>query len=270
MRNEVSRQRLQYIKQNKRRKYTIHGIQIILLVAFLGIWELFYVAGWSDSFVTSSPSKVVKTLVSLIQTDELWKHIGVSCMETIIGFLVGTIVGTIIAAIMWYCELVAKILEPFLIVINALPKTALGPIFIVWIGANTESIIVMTLTISLIVTIMNMYQGFCQTSIQKIQLLKTFEANRMQLLRYLVVPSNYGTLLNTLKVNIGLAWVGVIMGEFLVSKAGLGYLIVYGSQVFNMDLVIASIVVLAICAGCMYFLMLMFERIISNRMGIKI
>ena len=152
--------------------------------------------------------------------------------------------------------------------LNALPKTALGPIFIVWIGAGTGSIIAMTLAISIIVTILNMHVGFLSTDPQKIRMMRTLGATRGQILRYLVFPANYDTLFNTLRVNVGLSWVGVIMGEFLVSKAGLGYLIVYGSQVFNMDLVMATVLLLAIAAVVMYQFVLWLETFMKKRIGV--
>ena len=154
-------------------------------------------------------------------------------------------------------------------VLNALPKTALGPIFIVWMGAGTGAIIVTTLAISLIVTILNMYEGFRATDAQKIRLMDAMGASRWQLLWMLVFPANYATLLNTLKVNVGLSWVGVIMGEFLVSRAGLGYLIVYGSQVFNMDLVMTSVLLLLVAAVVMYRLVLWVEKILYHLLGVK-
>ncbi|MFR7892717.1 MAG: ABC transporter permease [Dysosmobacter sp.] len=167
---------------------------------------------------------------------------------------------------MWWWEKLARVLDPYLVVLNALPKTALGPIFIVWMGAGMGAIIVMTLAISLIVTILTMYQGFMTTDPEKLRLMRSLGARRSQMLWLLVFPANCPTLFNTLKVNVGLSWVGVIMGEFLVSRAGLGYLIVYGSQVFNMDLVMTSVLILALAAVVMYQLVLRVEKIL-NRIG---
>ena len=186
-----------------------------------------------------------------------------------VGFLAGTLLGTAIAICMWWREGVARVLSPYLVVLNALPKTALGPIFIVWMGAGMGSIIVMTLAISLIVTILSMYQGFLGTDSEKLRLMRSLGATRGQILWMLVFPASFPTLFNTLKVNVGLSWVGVIMGEFLVSRAGLGYLIVYGSQVFNMDLVMASVVILAAAAVVMYRLVLWAEKLLQHYWGVK-
>ena len=189
--------------------------------------------------------------------------------KPVVGFLAGTLLGTAVAVGMWWSEKLARILDPYLVVLNALPKTALGPIFIVWMGAGMGAIIVMTLAISLIVTILTMYQGFMTTDPEKLRLMRTLGASRRQILWMLVFPANLPTLFSTLKVNVGLSWVGVIMGEFLVSRAGLGYLIVYGSQVFNMDLVMTSVLILALAAVVMYQLVLRVEKILNRTWGVQ-
>ncbi|MCI2057543.1 MAG: ABC transporter permease [Oscillibacter sp.] len=269
MPNEVpSSQRLRYLAAIRRRKSLIRFWQIFVLAFFLIFWELSARLGWIDAFVVSSPSRVCATLVNLYASGDLWLHVGTSCLETVVGFTLGTVLGTLIAVGLWWSDFVSHIADPYLVVLNALPKTALGPIFIVWIGAGTASIIAMTLAISIIVTILNMHVGFLSTDPQKIRLLRSLGATRGQILRLLVFPANYETLFNTLKVNVGLSWVGVIMGEFLVSRAGLGYLIVYGSQVFNMDLVMATVLLLAIAAVVMYQGILWLEKILKKRLGV--
>lgn len=160
-------------------------------------------------------------------------------------------------------------LEPHLIVLNALPKTALGPVFIVCMGAGTGSIIAMTLAISLIVTILNVLHGFLQTDMGKVRLLRIFGAGKVQIFTKLVLPANLSAIVNVMKVNIGLSWVGVITGEFLVSKAGLGYLIVYGSQVFKMDLVMTSVLILAVFALIMHLAIVMLERSVRRHFDLK-
>ena len=226
-------------RRKKRRRVLLW--QVGLLLALFGLWQLTTSTGLSDGFLVSSPSRMWGTFLSLCRGGELLRHIGTSCLETVVGFLAGTLLGTAVAVGMWWSEKLARILDPYLVVLNALPKTALGPIFIVWMGAGMGAIVVMTLAISLIVTILSMYQGFLSTDEEKLRLMRTLGASRRQILWMLVFPANLPTLFSTLKVNVGLSWVGVIMGEFLVSRAGLGYLIVYGSQVFNMDLVMTSV-----------------------------
>ena len=195
---------------------------------------------------------------------------GTSIAETAAGFLLGTAAGTVIAILLWWSPFLSRVLDPYLVVLNALPKTALGPIFIVWMGAGPGSIIAMTLAISLIVTILDMHNGFSETDVEKLRLMRTFGASRMQILFKLVLPSNFSTMINALKVNVGLSWVGVIMGEFLVSKAGLGYLIVYGSQVFKMDLVMTTVLILAAAAAVMYRGVLWLEKALKKYMGVTV
>ena len=187
---------------------------------------------------------------------------GVTCYETVVGFLSGTILGIIIAIILWCSKFLSDVAEPFLVVLNSLPKIALGPVIIIWVGAGTSAIIVMALAISLIVTILEILNGFINTDSEKIKMARTFNANKFQILTKIVIPANIATFINSLKVNIGLSLVGVISGEFLVSKAGLGYLIVYGGQVFQLDLVMASVVILGIVAAVMYEAVVLLEKLI--------
>ena len=214
-----------------------------------------------NSFITSSPSRILDTFMN-IKNNNLMMHLWVTAYETIIGFLAGTILGIIIAIALWWSEFLSKVLEPFLVVLNSLPKTALGPIIIIWVGAGTPAIIVMAIAISLIVTVLDITNGFLNTDKEKIKMAKSFNATKWQLLTKIVIPSNISTFINTLKVNIGLSLVGVITGEFLVSKAGLGYLIVYGGQVFQLDLVMTSVIILGILAAIMYQSVVILEKII--------
>lgn len=263
-----SPERLDYLRAGRRRKNSILIFQLLLLIVFFLQWEITARTGSVDAFIVSSPSRMLETLKNLYASGDLWLHLGTSCLETVAGFLLGTVLGTIIAIGLWWSDYVSKILEPYLVVLNALPKTALGPIFIVWMGAGAGSIIAMTLAISIVVTILNMHVGFLSTDREKIRLMRTFGATKWQILTKLVFPANYATLFNTLRVNVGLSWVGVIMGEFLVSKAGLGYLIVYGSQVFNMDLVMTTVILLAIAAVAMYQCVLWIEKLLKKHLGV--
>ena len=248
----ISDEHKQFLKKVRMRRKLILSARILLLVAFFALWELLAVLGLIDPFITSQPSRIIDTIADLYRQGVLFYHTGITCLETVIGFLLGTIAGTIIAVILWWSEFLSKVLEPYLVVLNSLPKIALGPIFIVWIGAGPSSIIAIALTISLVVTILEVLNGFISVDQDKIKLVKTFGANRIQVLTKVVLPSSYPVIINALKVNVGLSWVGVIVGEFLVSRAGLGYLIVYGGQVFQLDLVMTSVLILSVAAALMY------------------
>ena len=244
----VSKERAAYLQRQKRKKRGIRIVQISIVVVIVAMWELLANLGIIDSFIMSQPSRMVKTLMNL-GDNGLLTHLGVTCMETLIGFLLGTGLGVGIAVLLWWSQTLSQIFEPFLVVLNALPKIALGPVFIVWVGAGMQAIIVMALAISLIVTVLEMLNGFLNTEEEMVKMVRTFGANRRQEFTTVVMPSNLHTLFHSMKVNIGLSLVGVIAGEFLVSKAGLGYLIVYGGQVFKLDLVMTSVVILAVVAA---------------------
>lgn len=262
----VSPERALYLRQTGRRRFFVNLTRVSILVAFFGFWELAGNLGWIDPFIMSQPSRILKSLANLYANGDLLKHIGISCLETIIGFLLGTVVGTIIATALWWSSFLSRVMEPYLVILNALPKVALGPIFIVWVGAGPKAIIIMTLAISLIVTIMEVLSGFMGTEEEKIKLMRVYGANKLQIFMKAVLPSNFLTIINSLKINVGLSWVGVIMGEFLVSKAGVGYLIVYGSQVFKMDLVMCSVLLLSLAAAVMYQGVLLLEKkMIKNK-----
>ncbi len=258
---ELSAERQEYLRYIKTRKRLITLCRYAVLVLFIVLWEVLANLGVIDSFIMSQPSRIIKTLANVSQNG-LLHHVMVTCFETVTGFLLGTLMGTGVAVLLWWSGFLSKVSEPFLVVLNSLPKVALGPVIIIWAGAGEPAIIVMALAISLIVTILEMLNGFHATSSEKMKMAKTFGAGKGQVFTKIVLPSNLHTVFNTLKVNIGLSLVGVISGEFLVSKAGLGYLIVYGGQVFQMDLVMTSVLILAVVAAVMYECVVVAEKVV--------
>jgi len=264
----ISDEHARYLSRLKREKITIRLTQLLILLLIFSLWEILAQARIIDPFITSQPSRIVQTVENLYEQGVLFQHIGITCLETIIGFLLGTILGVLIAIALWWSNFLAKVSEPYLVVLNSLPKIALGPVFIVWIGAGPVAIIVMTLAISLIVTILEVLNGFLGIDKEKIKLVQIFGGSKFQVLAKVLLPASFPNIINALKVNVGLSWVGVIVGEFLVSKAGLGYLIVYGGQVFKLDLVMTSVVILGIAATIMYQGVIYFERFILKKSGL--
>lgn len=259
----LSPERIEYLRDKKRRKFAVNFTQVTALVLFIVLWELSARAGLIDSFIMSSPSRIIATFSNLWGGD-LFLHIRVTVFETLSGFLLGAFIGVCVSVLLWWFRFLSDVAEPFLVVLNSLPKIALGPIIIVWVGAGTPAIIVMALAISLIVTVLEMLHAFNKTNAETIRMAETFGASRAQIFTKIIFPSNIAMLFNSLKINIGLSLVGVIAGEFLVSKAGLGYLIVYGGQVFKLDLVMTSVLILAVVAALMYSAVVLLEKLTTG------
>ena len=251
-----------YLKKKNIKQTLIIFSKISILLVCILLWEYLANKEIINTFIYSSPSRMLNTIINLYIDNNLFNNIWTTVYETVISFSLATIFGTIIAIMFWYSKFFYKVMEPYLTVLNSLPKVALGPIIIIIFGANINSIIIMALLISLIITISNVYSGFINTDKNKIKLLNSFNATKWQILKYLVIPSNYHVIINSLKINVGMSLVGVIMGEFLVSKSGIGYLINYGSEVFNLDLVFAGIIILLIVSYLMYLVVLYIEKVL--------
>lgn len=256
-----------YLKKIKKEKRVVLLFQILIIAFFLIGWELLARFEIINTFLTSSPSEVIKTIYHLFQDGSLFTHIGVTLYEVFLSFAIATVVGFFVAIVLWSNKIVAKVVDPYLTILNSLPKVALGPLIIIWVGASVNSIIFMALLISTFVTIINIYQGFSHTDSSYITLLKSFKANKRQIFFKAVLPSNFSTLISALTINISMSLIGVIMGELLVSKSGLGYLIMYGSQVFNINLVITSVFILGIISYLMYFVIERLEIFVKKKRG---
>lgn len=260
-----SREHLAYLKKLRKNKIVVFTFRWLILALILIVWELVAHFELVNPFITSSPSRVIKTIGSLYQSGELMKHIGITLGETLAGFFIAVISGYLIAIILWSSETVRAIIEPYVVVLNALPKIALGPLIIIWIGTGYSAIIFMTVIVALILCIMNTLAGFIAVDSTKLTLMKAMGAGRLTTLKKLIIPASLPALMNTLKVAVGLAWIGSIMGEYIVSRAGLGYLIVYGGQVMKLDLVMTSTFILCVLAGCMYGIISIIERIVVKQ-----
>ncbi|GEM_PF-49173 len=241
-----------YLKRQKKQSAAAGATQLALLLFFCGLWELAGQNKWIDPLLFSYPSKMAIQLWNGLYGGSLWPHIGVTVSETVAGFVLGTLVGTALAALLWWFPFLSRVLDPYLVVLNSMPKVALGPIFIVGLGPGFLSILAITLSVTVIITTLNIYNRFREIDGGYIKVVRLFGANRMQLFRLVILPGSFPVIISTLKVNVGLAWIGVIVGEFLVAKTGLGYQIIYGFQVFNFTLVLSSLVVIGIVATAMY------------------
>ena len=255
----------EFLRKKRKEKIIVISFQILILLVFICGWELLARYELINTFLLSSPSLVLNTLVNLFTDNDLFTHIGITLYETVVSFLIVTILSLLISTLLWFSKRLARILDPYLTVLNSLPKVALGPLIIIWVGASTNSIIFMALLITLFLSIINVYHNFKETDSNYITLLRSLGANKLQIFMKAVIPFNLSNIINNLKINVSMCYIGVIMGELLVSKKGLGYLIMYGTQVFNIDLVIASVIVLGVLAFLFYYLICLLEKFIQKK-----
>ncbi len=255
-----------FLKKERLYSLLVWVTQFAMLTLFILLWEVASFARWIDPLLFSSPSKIWITFWQMTLQGDLHQHILTTVWETVVGFVAGTVLGTVIAIIIWWSKFLSRVLDPYLVVLNGMPKVALGPLFIVAFGGGFTAIVAMAVSISIVITTIVVYSSFKEVDPNYIKLVQTFGAKKQQVFTKIVLPSTFPTIISTLKVNVGLAWVGVIVGEFLVSKLGLGYLIIYGFQVFNFTLVFVSLFIIAICATLMYHFVQYTEKLLlKNR-----
>jgi NitT/TauT family transport system permease protein len=265
-RGAVSSRHAAHVRALRLHRVRVVTVQVAILVAFIATWELAAATGLIDPFIASRPTAVARTLVDLFGQGSLFVHVGLTLYAALLGFGLGTLGGVAIAAVMWWWAFASDVLDPYLVVLNATPKIALGPVFIIWLGVSLKAFVALAVSITLFVTVLNVYTGFAGVDRGKLVVAAAFGASRWQQFRKVVLPASMPTLVATLKVNVGLALIGTIVGEFLGARAGLGHLIVYGQTIFSMSLVMTSVVLLTAMAALMYAAVYLLERrLLRNR-----
>ena len=254
-----------FIERQKRHYQIICFARIAFLIGFLILWEFSANVDWIDSFIFSCPSQILSCFMEMLENKIIFLHIGVTLYETLLSFFLVTICSTAIAVLLWLCHSLAEIFEPYLVILNSLPKSALAPLLIVWLGANKLTIIVAGMSVAIFGSILSLHTSFCNTDSEKLTLIYTLGGNKLQALTKIILPANIPTIISTMKINIGLCLVGVVIGEFIGGREGLGYLIIYGSQVFKLDWLLMSIVILCIIALGLYGSISLFEKWYANR-----
>lgn len=249
-----------YLKKIKQYHYIILFSQIYILLSIIMLWEITARYGLINDFIFSSPSRMIKALLQMFSSGELWKHTLITITETLLSFIFVIGTGIIFAVIMWCCKPFSDIIEPYIVTLNSLPKSALAPVLIVWLGTGYKTIIVTAVSVSVFGTILSLYNYFSETDPEKIKLIKTLGGNKKDVLTKLILPGSIPAIISSMKVNIGLCLVGVIIAEFLVANAGLGYVIIYNSQVFKMDYVLLSICILCIVCAALYHIINIIEK----------
>ena len=233
--NKISHEQKQFLSRLRRHRMIVRAARVMILVLFLILWEVCANAGIIDSFIFSSPSRIALCFREMVLDRSIFIHIGVTLYETIVSFLLVTLFSILIGVLLWCSRKLSEILEPYLVVLNSLPKSALAPLLIVWLGATPTTIIVAGMSVAVFGSIMNLYTSFTTVDQEKIKLIYTLHGNRRHALFKVVLPSSVPAVISNMKVNIGLCLVGVVIGEFLAARNGLGYLIIYSSQVFKMN-----------------------------------
>ena len=248
----TSQKQQQFLQKYIRHHRRVSLVKILILVLFLLQWEVTTRLHLVNSFIFSSPSRILSTCLSMIKSGDLILHIGITLGETLISFLLVTVISISVALLLWYFTFAADVAEPYLVVLNSLPKSALAPLFIVWFGTGFKTIVIAGISVAIFGSVIQLYQTFCQTDPDLYKLIYTLGGKRRHILRYILLPGSHPAILSGMKVNIGLCLVGVVIGEFLAARQGLGYLIIYGSQVFKLDWVLMSILILCLIAMGLY------------------
>ena len=239
------------------RRYRMHQrfvtiSRILLLVTFLSVWEFASAHQIIDSFIFSSPSRIARCFLDMTADRSIFRHLGVTLCETLVSFFLVILFSILSAILLWFSKKLSEVLEPYLVILNSLPKSALAPLLIVWLGATRTTIIVAGMSVAIFGSILNLYTSFMSTDPGKMTLIYTLGGKRMDVLTKVVLPSSVPAIISNMKVNIGLCLVGVVIGEFLAAREGLGYLIIYSSQIFQMNVLLMSIVLLCIMAMGLY------------------
>lgn len=250
--NQITLSQQIYVKRHRRHHHIVTLLRLFVLIFFLGVWEFAGRTGLIDTFFFSSPSMIASYFTEMILDGSFFTHTGITLIETLVSFLLITLISMITATVLWYSKTLSEILEPYLVVLNSLPKSALAPLFIVWLGTGINTIIVAGISVAIFGSVISLYTGFKHVDNEKLKLIYTLGGNQFHAFHKVVLPSSIPTILSNMKVNIGLALVGVIIGEFLAARKGLGYLIIYGSQVFKLNMVITSIIILCVIAMGLY------------------
>ena len=253
MKEPLSRQE-QYLSRQHKNKRRIFFMRILIFVVFFALWEIAADLGWIDDFIFSSPSRMFRCMLSMAADGSLYGHLSITLLETIVSFLLVIGFTLLITILLWVSPSISKTVEPYLVVLNSLPKSALAPLLIVWLGGNYKTIIVTGMSVAIFGSVLSLYTDFMEVSSEKLKLIETLGGTRKDILCKILIPANIPSLLSIMKVDIGLCLVGVIIGEFIASRKGLGFLIIYGSQVFKLDWVLMSIIILCLIAIGLYVL----------------
>ncbi|MEX2281783.1 MAG: ABC transporter permease [Gemmatimonadota bacterium] len=235
-------------------------IQIGLVILAVAVWELLVRLGFARELLVGQPARILHFLISMWKDGSLIRHSWVTTAETIVGSLGGFILGAVCGLLVWWSKTVERVIDPIVVALNSLPKIALTPIFLLWFGVGFSMKVALTLSTVFLVTFITAVAALAATDKELLQLTAALGGSRWQIFRNVVVPSSLPWLISAMKLNIGFGLTGAVVGEFVAANEGIGYLLLYGAQVYEMSLVWAGIFVLLVVAMLMYVSIVLLER----------
>jgi NitT/TauT family transport system permease protein len=247
--------------------WVVLAVQIGILVVAVTLWEVGANAGWIDAFFWSQPSAIFRTMTIFFTTGDAFTDVAFTFRSTILGFLIGTITGSALGLSFWWSRNYAAIVQPYVICFESLPKLALAPLIVLVFGIGIASKVAIATALTLVVSTLTTYAGVKAVDPDNEKLFYSLGATRMQVFRKLVVPSCLPWIISVLRVNIGLALTGAVVGEFIASQHGLGRAILYAGQTYDIALVWVAVAVLSTLAVVMYVIVSWIERVL--RKGVK-
>ena len=235
-------------------------LQTAAVVAFFALWEIGVRTGWISAFLVGSPSGIFSLANKMILSGELLSDTWYTLFEAILGFVIGTIFGSLLGLALWYSVFVARLVEPFIVAINSVPKIALAPIVILWFGTGLVSKVALSVSLTAIVALIAAYQAAKDADVDLQSLLISMGANKHQVFYKAVVPSTLPAIIATFRINVGFGLVGAVVGEFISSQRGLGHMIYNASSLYDLNSVWVGLFTLMIVGFALYYVIDIVER----------
>lgn len=245
-----------------RRRSLLVSLQVAIVIAFLAVWQLGATGGWISTFLFSSPQQIVTVLAENAASGALWTDIGVTAQEVLIGFVIGAVGGSVLGLLLWYSRFVADLSAPFITAIGSIPVLAVAPMMIIWFGTGLVSKVVIVAFSCVIVSLTNAYRGAQKVDTDLLDLMRSFGSSKTQAFTKAIVPGAMSWVIAGLKLNVGFAIIGAVVGEFISSSAGVGHMIVTGSSSFAMNQVLAGVVVVMAMVLVFGLLIDLLERVL--------
>jgi NitT/TauT family transport system permease protein len=235
-------------------------LQAAAVIGFFALWEIGVRAGWISAFLVGSPAGIFSFAYKMMLSGELLSDTWYTLFEAILGFIIGTIFGSLLGLTLWYSVFVARLVEPFIVAINSVPKIALAPIVVLWFGTGLVSKVALSVSLTAIVALIAAYQAAKDADVDLQSLLISMGADKHQVFFKAVVPSTLPSIIATFRINVGFGLVGAVVGEFISSQRGLGHLIYTASSLYDLNTVWVGLFTLMIMGFGLYYVIDIIER----------